>query len=301
MFGVQFSNNERGKMPKKKRDFDLELFNRLHPIGAMTVYPKGSIVLHRRPGPPRIREIKRGAIKEFSNSSRQRLALIASEANPDVDFESFITLTYGLNYPTCGKEVKRHLHTFLNSMKSWLGPFDYIWFFEFQSRGAPHIHIISNLPPPGTYRDRMIMARIWVDVALNTKGWEYCRLKDGKLINERKAMLWFTSRIRQWEAVRDKDAVAKYAVKYAFKVEQKEVPEFMRDIGRFWGCSARVKKVRGERFLIKEEGVRKILSKTRPKLNKDAKVLPKVIFNGLGNVSRETIEEKKEDDSKRNR
>jgi hypothetical protein len=40
-----------------------------------------------------------------------------------------------------------------------------------------------------------------------------------------------------WENIRLEDGAKRYALKYALKTRQKEVPVDYSDVGRFWGCS----------------------------------------------------------------
>jgi len=55
---------------------------------------------------------------------------------------SFITLTYGKNYPD-DKTSKKHLDIFLKRMRRHLNNFHYVWVAEKQRRGAIHYHIVT--------------------------------------------------------------------------------------------------------------------------------------------------------------
>jgi hypothetical protein len=257
-----------------------ELVNRCYPVRGARFYPNGTLeVLRGRRIPVKLRDnLRRGEITKFTRKSRARLALVAAETR--VEFVSFMTLTYGQNYPLNGKGVKSALRIFIKRLQSWLGPYDYLWWLEFQERDAPHIHMATNLEPPNHFWQREYFARYWVDEALNTQGWDYSRLRDKKLLNERVVMLWFHSRPQQWEAVRSRDGIARYCLKYACKPEQKLVPPQFRDVGRFWGHSKRVGEFYGTEVLIREPDLRNIIARNRPKVS-EYDILPRVIFGGV--------------------
>jgi hypothetical protein len=161
----------------------------------------------------------RGEIMKFSGASRKRLAFYA--ANTDIEFTWMITLTYPGEWTRDGKEVKKSFNRFLSWARSTVkdGRLSYLWFLEFQARGAPHFHILLSRP-----LDRDSVSKRW-----------FMAVGSG---DERH--LFAGTRV---EKIRKRDGAARYAVKYAQKMRQKEVPEEYRDIGRFWGCSKDVKPV----------------------------------------------------------
>jgi len=57
-------------------------------------------------------------------------------------YASFITLTYGLHYPT-DHLSKKHLENFIKRLKRVSPNFQFIWVIEKQKRGAPHYHILT--------------------------------------------------------------------------------------------------------------------------------------------------------------
>jgi len=271
-----------------KSSFDPEMFNRIYPVRAARFYENGTVEVIRgnkrvnSPKPP-----KRGKIKELSKASRQRLALVALETQ--VEFSSLITLTYGVTSPTNGKSCKADLRKMLNRLIWWYGKFDYLWFLEFQRRGSPHIHVLCSVNPPATDKAREYFSSLWVDDVLDRRQWEYSRLSDGKRMNERDSMLWFHSRPQQWEKLRSPDGAARYCLKYALKTHQKIVPSEYGDVGRFWGHTLRVGKLKYVDTLIHEDTIRKIIRRHRPDIA-GAEILPRVVYGVLPRiVSRETI------------
>ncbi|NWF35172.1 hypothetical protein [Mariprofundus sp. KV] len=90
---------------------------------------------------------KRGDITLFSGKSRLRLA--HQLRNSKYKFKQFITLTYPRKFPMDGREVKKHLNTFLTLLRQEFENINYCWVLEAQpGRGAPHFHILidENLP-----------------------------------------------------------------------------------------------------------------------------------------------------------
>lgn len=152
----------------------------------------------------------RGAIKGFSHGSRRRLEFMIR--NTSDLWEGFVTLTYPADFPTNGREVKRHLNAFC----SWLRreKVSYIWILEFQQRGAPHFHFLVR-----GWLDKTKVAHRWADIV---GSWDRERhVKAGTRI----------------EGVKNPDQVGAYMAAYMSKLEQKVVPKEFVSVGRFWGAS----------------------------------------------------------------
>ena len=156
----------------------------------------------------------------LSKKSRKRLAFIAT--NTRVTMRTMITLTYPGEYSNDGQEVKRNLHTFL----VWMGRFfkrpSYLWFLEFQKRGAPHIHIMLDYPLP---QDATGRHEVFTIVSMQ---W-YAIVGSGDARHLRAGT--------RCETIRKRDGASRYALKYAYKCRQKSVPLAYQNVGRFWGCS----------------------------------------------------------------
>lgn len=163
---------------------------------------------------------KRGEISMLSKKSRMRLAFTAN--NTRVVFRTMITLTYPKEYTTDGKEVKKHLNAFLVWCRRYFARPSYLWFLEFQKRGAPHIHLLIDTPLPQEKAQRL---DVYSDVSVK---W-YDTVNSGDERHLRAGT--------RCERIRKPDGAARYALKYAYKTRQKCVPEPYRNVGRFWGCS----------------------------------------------------------------
>lgn len=187
-------------------------------------------------------ETLRGKVTEFSKASRKRLAFVAS--NTTVPLRTMVTLTYPAEYPSNGQIVKGHLRTFLTWLQKETGGCEYLWFLEFQARGAPHFHILTDWPMP---RDRGNKVLWYARIA---KKW-YTIVDSGDLKHLQAGT--------RTETLRSQDGGARYAVKYAQKMRQKAVPPEYQDVGRFWGHTRAVKPEPQETHRCTEDDVRGML------------------------------------------
>lgn len=151
----------------------------------------------------------------------------------------------------------------------------YIWFMEFQSRGAPHFHIILDMPNPGN-GERLEVASHWVET-IQPLEWSYCRLSDKEELMVRETARYLNFRDKFWENEKTPGGLARYGIKYATKLAQKEVPEWFRLTGRFWGSSKNFKCPDGVEFSGTESEVREfLLACGRDMSSYD--FLPKIVF-----------------------
>lgn len=186
-------------------------------VRAITVYRSDVVVkyaptreLERLPG-------EREEVRELSPRSRARLAFVA--ANTAVEFRGMITLTYPAVFPEDGREVKRQLNRFLSWLRSRSPGLEYLWFLEFQRRGAPHVHILTSADLSQLRED--VSARWYAAVGSEDER----HLRAGT----------------RCERIRKPGGGARYAVKYAAKMRQKRLPEGYVNPGRWWGHSRGVK------------------------------------------------------------
>jgi hypothetical protein len=208
------------------------------PVRGVQVY-RNDVVVIRDDGHPSPNTSTRNRVSEFSKASRARLAFVA--CNTDVVFKTMITLTYPREFPSDGTLVKKHLYNFLKWVQRYLGTIDYLWFLEFQKRGAPHIHLLVSRETPSTLTDRQdlyqAVARAWFRIVGSNDG---RHLKAGTRV----------------ERIRKPDGAARYAVKYAFKMRQKAVPPGYQDVGRFWGHTKAVKPIVKAEIRCTEDDIR---------------------------------------------
>lgn len=184
------------------------------PVVGVDLYREDAVVL-RGPGAARKTEWYRAEVKEFSKASRRRLAFIAS--NTDVRFTSMLTLTYPKTFPNDGKDVKKNLNALLVALKRKVDGVKYLWFLEFQKRGAPHIHLLLRGVRVSSGMQQW-MSQTWYRIC-----------KTGDILHLRAGT--------RLELIRKENGARNYATKYAWKTQQKVVPKAYRNVGRFWGAS----------------------------------------------------------------
>lgn len=182
----------------------------------LQIYPQ-TIKLKRpfkgaKPTPPQ----RTGShIQGFSDKSRGRLRFTSTNAGHKI-FSQFC-MTYHEYWPIDGREFKRHLNAFLTRCRKHFPFLEYIWVAEFQTRGAPHVHLYTNLPVD--HETHATLARFWVDIA--DKGNETM-------------LAWHehSSNFIRW-----KMGTGSYLCKYLDKTHQKFIPKGFYNFGRWWGNS----------------------------------------------------------------
>lgn len=187
-----------------------------NPVKALHVWPR-AIKLDRdfdsgsnRP-PPSLR----GEISSFSMSSKRRLKFTAGNAFPQLI--SQISLTYHKATPD-GHTVKKHLNTFLTSLRRHFPGVGHLWILEFQKRQTPHLHLFLTLPH-STAGLHNFMASKWHAIA-EPDSPEHLRFHR----HEKNFIPWDMG-------------TAGYLCKYLDKEHQKQVPQGFIGVGRFWGNS----------------------------------------------------------------
>lgn len=172
--------------------------------------------LPRRPG-------LRGKIQDFTRAARRRLldALNSINQGKLICKPLFVTLTYPATWPADPRVWKRHLDVFAKRLIKKYPTAAFFWKLEFQSRGAPHFHLlVFNVP----YMAHKWVAENWWDVVGSG---DPLHLAAGTEVR----------RIRTWRGV------LAYAAKYMSKAVQ--LPLFIdsttgeimeHNPGRFWGC-----------------------------------------------------------------
>ncbi len=222
------------------------------PICGFRVYKNDVVIVRKATNPEeltsRLVGAKRGVIEDLSGSSRRNLAFVA--ANTEKTLSSFITLTYPTDFPCDGKKVKRHLHAFLAALRRRFGRTDYLWFLEFQKRGAPHFHLFSSiqLPGPLVVLRRQLRSR---DAEVNPEMQEWVSEAWFRIVGSKDDRHLRAGSC--WEALRKADGAARYVAKEAYKTFQKVVPDRYHNVGRFWGTS---KGFRPEEAPLRRSGAR---------------------------------------------
>jgi hypothetical protein len=163
------------------------------------------------------RRAKRSKIIKFSWRSARRLRHLVR--NSEDVWKAFITLTYPAEYPCNGRETKAHLNAFLQFLRR--KGIKCVWVLEFQSREAPHYHVIvSEFIPKEEIAER------WYRIVGSG---DERHLRAGTGIS----------------TIRSKGELYGYLSSYIKKLDQKITPEGFEDVGRFWGSSRNLLKWKG--------------------------------------------------------
>lgn len=183
---------------------------------------------------------ERAQIEEFSAKSRNKM--LFTVCTTKVQFNSLITLTYGVEFPLGGNLVKAQFVKMLKRLKRY-GIKEYVWYLEFQKRNAPHFHVMVDKKV--TKGDGRLdwLGTSWGKV-IGANGVKYSSLRDRTVRDQYSSVVKANSSPRAWEAVKSRDGAIRYMAKYALKTRQKDVPENYRNVGRFWGVSSGVRRER---------------------------------------------------------
>jgi len=267
-------------------------------VKAIEIYGGGTIVVKRNEmgaggNLPDSGE-RRGKVRSLSKRAMCRLLFVVTETR--VQFGSMITLTYGKVYPTSGVDVKEDLNRLLTSIRarykraSQVTP-SYLWFLEFQRRGAPHVHVLITASPCSTMT-REDLAKMWCAAQKLEGRLVKAGYGEEERAKERKKVVAVHMHKKTWEAIKSQNGATRYVSKYALKTKQKVVPKNFQDVGRFFGWSRDVASgiFPAAEVSVSEEDLRDLLKRNGHK-TAGFDVLPKHIFGALqssNNVSRET-------------
>jgi hypothetical protein len=191
---------------------------------------------------------ERGNIKMQSKKSLLRLMFLMQATQ--LQFTSMITLTYPKIFPTDGRIVKRDVAAIVQKIRR--KDYKYLWFLEFQKRGAPHVHILVD--------NKVITPRMRVDFGLYwttqiaLSDW-FCKACPASMYDrEVIKMAKVNTHPTVWQFLRTRDGARNYVTKYASKERQKTVPKQYFGVGRFWG-SSRDLRPKGIQFDVTEDDI----------------------------------------------
>lgn len=175
----------------------------------------------------------------FSRKSQKRLVWVG--ANTEMKWESLLTVTYPALFPTDGREAREHLRMLLQAIQRKYGMVGHLWVREYQERGAPHYHILTDVrlsPLDWCYGGRQTKQKhpAWTCMAMHkwvSEAWQGC-IKSYSCEEGLRAGC-------RWEALRSEAGGAAYLAAYASKAQQKVVPDGITHSGRWWGHSRSVR------------------------------------------------------------
>lgn len=257
-----------------------DFVNEHYPIVAVRFYPNGAEIVRRGETAILRSRGKRNHIEELSQKSLCKLAFTGQNLN--CQLLSMLCLTCGDIYPRDGIVFKEALNRVLSSLRYRYKPFEYLWFLEFQKRGAPHIHVLTNVRDPSA-PDRRWLAKTWAKSLLSHS----LRLREydeDALAKSERKLIRQHRRLKVWEAIRKENGATRYITKYATKTQQKTVPADFARVGRFWGVSSGAKPRPLSTNGASELGMRiHLANKNHPVA--EYSVLPKLVWFRDGNES----------------
>jgi len=176
---------------------------------------------------------KRGLITDRSGKSRKRLSFTV--ANSETQIVGMIVLTWR-HAPIDGKLVKRQLGDLFDAIRRrWGRKIEWLWWLEFQRRGAPHIHILTA----GDIHDelgtvqRQRRGRLRTIYTGHEIEWMWRKwLKIIKAEDCRESVKFNSGGV--WEKFDKPDGAARYCAKDAWKPHQTKVPSEYANVGAWW-------------------------------------------------------------------
>ena len=178
---------------------------------------------------------ERDILGPWSKRSRKKLMWLGN--NCGVVWLSLLTLTYPECWPTDGRVCAKHLHNFFRCIERIFPGFRYLWVREFQSRGAPHWHILFDVRGSGR---RLLYRAKPGGNGPPPLGWVNLHRWASRRWQETIADFGTPAGIRagiRWEELRSDDGGARYLATYAAKPEQKTIPWGFTHPGRWWSPS----------------------------------------------------------------
>lgn len=179
---------------------------------------------------------ERGAITERTVQSRKRLAFTIG--NSETKIIGMIVLTWRVA-PLDGLMVKRQLGDFFDAVRrKWGKRIEWLWFLEFQKRGAPHIHILTcgsihddwqTIKVTRSKRGKITVRPIFVGPEVDWIGRKWLSIIGDDFDAARR----FTAG-GIWEKFETPDGAARYASKDAWKPYQTQVPMAYQNVGAWW-------------------------------------------------------------------
>lgn len=166
----------------------------------------------------------RSAITGLSGKSGRRMAFEFAKLGDQLAYME--TLTMPPDAVADGRVLKKALNVYLQRVRRDGG--GYGWFLEFQRNNSPHFHVFLTKP---TSNNSQELSKMWAGIycqALKSSQDFFSVYDDSILVRMSKAS-------GRTERLRKEGGAWRYAMKYACKSEQKEVPSAFENVGRFWG------------------------------------------------------------------
>jgi len=143
--------------------------------GILEVYPQGSLIRAKYPSRYAVNGArrgggKRGPITKFTRKARARMRAFLGTIQ-EVIPSCFVTLTYGLVYPTKVSTTKEDLSKLWRGLMKRYPKASAVWLLHFQRRGAPHFHMIVWGVEVRSLRD--YVKPTWHGIVANDRALQY--------------------------------------------------------------------------------------------------------------------------------
>lgn len=171
----------------------------------------------------------RSAISEFSSMSRRRM--VCHLANCVAEYSTMITLTYPSWLDVSMEDAKKHLDSFLCKVMPYVNAVrpSIFWFLEFTKRGIPHYHLFVNSRIP-----HKVISSLWATIVSGEKRFVGSESSKENAWDTFDRMLAASTSVQKLYGQGVGYAV-KYAGKNRSKQYQKELPDAISWVGRWWG------------------------------------------------------------------
>ena len=167
---------------------------------------------------------KRGKITEWSRKSQMRFKTgLATIQQDQLEYALEITLTYPKVFPNANEHFK--YKSDLDKIKIWLTQkgFSGAWKLEFQSRGAPHYHLIAipNQKLNGLGDFRKLISKRWYDIV---KSGDEKHLRAGVEVSPIKSSKGIIGYMASYMAKKDQTLPNNFTGRYWGYFNKKELP-----------------------------------------------------------------------------
>lgn len=159
----------------------------------------------------------RKPIKGFSTTSYKRFKFRLR--NTPCTWRALLTLTYPHEFPRDGSVSKEHLNRLLTQLRRDYPGIKYLWWVEYQERGAVHFHVFTSCVVPGeTYLNKLWHHIVGSNCKAHARYGAHVQILSGDAAELARAL--------------------ERALYYARKARQKHNLRGMSyKVGRAWGCS----------------------------------------------------------------
>jgi hypothetical protein len=276
-------------------------------------------------------EVIRASTEPLGGGKKEEMTVVTRKSiknavevltNADPELNCMLVATYPETYPDDGRIVKAHHKGLLEAMRRKFGDFSYFTAIEYQSRGAPHLHVglsieLSKLGEVVSLKRKKSGRRYpafqtvqslqdwafetWLgiigkpDISYNGEALEWDGIDEEDVEAMHKAYYHYNSGF-SWEVMRSQDGAKRYFVKEltGLKLYQKTIPQNYTRPGRHFLYSEDMrfdKEKNGLTFIVNEGQLRGLLKNAGWKFIPDeGKPLFKYLWNSAAELAVALIE-----------